>query len=52
MNFIKIPSGRWFYMKKDSDLPWVTRIFRWAVLALFVAYGLLLVIEKAKEVLT
>ena len=53
MNFIKLPGGRWFYMKTDAERPWATRIMRWCVAALClmaVAYGALAVLEKAREV--
>lgn len=55
-DFIKIlgavgPVFWWTLMKRDKELPWVTRIARWAALAFAVFYGVLLVIEKAKEVL-
>lgn len=38
-------------MKRDVDLPWYLRIVRWAAVAFGIAYGVLLIIEKAKAVL-
>lgn len=40
----------WVFMKKDKELPWATRLARWGLILLGLAYGVLLVIEKAKEV--
>lgn len=40
----------WVFMKKDKELPWATRLARWGLILLGLAYGSLLVIEKAKEV--
>ena len=45
------PLMRWLLMKKDHELPWVVRIARWAAVAFGIAYGILLIIEKAKAVL-
>ena len=49
---------QWLIMKKDAELPWATRIGRWAVVVGTVAavaggmlYGALLIGEKAKAVL-
>ncbi len=28
------PVIKWLVMKKDNELPWVTRIFRWVALVL------------------
>ncbi len=38
------------YMKKDSELPLVIRLARWALLAFAIAYGSLVLIGKAMEV--
>lgn len=38
-------------MKRDVDIPWYLRIVRWAVVAFGIAYGVLLIIEKAKAIL-
>lgn len=38
-------------MKRDVELPWYLRIARWAAVAFGIAYGALLIIEKAKAVL-
>ena len=40
----------WLAMKKDNELPWAMRIFRWGVLAFCGAYGFLLIAEKWQEV--
>lgn len=55
-DFIRIlgavsPVVGWLLMKKDSELPMVTRVARWAALAFAIGYGALLLIEKAKAVL-
>lgn len=44
------PVLKWVIMKKDSELPWVVRLARWAGFAFCVAYGALLVMEKGMEV--
>lgn len=48
---------QWLIMKKDAELPWATRIGRWAIaigvvaaVVVGVLYGALLVAEKAKAV--
>ena len=48
---------QWLIMKKDAELPWATRIGRWAVVIGIVAaviggmlFGALLIAEKAKAV--
>lgn len=41
---------RFIAMKKDSELPWVTRILRWGLAIIVLAYSALCVVEKAKEV--
>lgn len=38
-------------MKRDIDIPWYLRITGWAAVAFGIAYGVLLIIEKAKAVL-
>ena len=43
MDFSKLvgalsPVFMWLVMKKDSELPWVTRIARWVVLVFFTGY--------------
>ena len=38
------------YMKKDSELPWVIRLARWATLVFAVAYGSLVLVGKAVEI--
>ena len=43
MDFSKLvgalsPIFMWLVMKKDSELPWVTRIARWVVLVFFTGY--------------
>lgn len=38
-------------MKKDCEIPWYLRVGRWAVVVFGIAYGALLIIEKAKSVL-
>ena len=44
------PVMRWLVMKRDSELPWVVRLARWAGLAFAASYGALLLAEKFKEV--
>ncbi len=44
------PVMRWLVMKRDSELPWVVRLARWAGLALAASYGFLFVAEKFREV--
>lgn len=44
------PTLKWLIMKKDSELPWVTRVARWALLGFGVCYGTLMLAEKFIEV--
>lgn len=37
-------------MKRDKDLPWAIRIFRWGAIGLTLSYAVLCVIEKFREV--
>ncbi len=37
-------------MKKDNELPWAMRLFRWGAFAFCAAYGFLLIAEKWQEV--
>ena len=49
---------QWLIMKKDAELPWVTRIARWAIVAGVIAflvigiiYGSAIVVKEWKAVL-
>lgn len=37
-------------MKRDKELPWAIRIFRWGAVIVFLSYSTLCLIEKYKEV--
>ena len=34
LSAVSSPVIKWLVMKKDNELPWVTRIFRWVALVL------------------
>ena len=49
---------QWLIMKKDAELPWVTRIARWAIVAGVIAflvigiiYGSAIAVKEGKAVL-
>ena len=44
------PVMRRLVLKRDSELPWVVRLARWAGLSFSASYGALLLAEKFKEV--
>lgn len=50
MNYNNISAFmRWFAMKKDCELPWVTRIARWGVVAFGMTYGVMYLCHLFKE---
>lgn len=55
---ILLPPMQWLIMKKDAELPWVTRIARWAIVAGVIAflvigiiYGSAIAVKEWKAVL-